>query len=98
MVALIFLSVVLVFIILSQNPKGGGLSSTFGGSGTQMFGVRQTNEFMDKATWFLSTSIAILVILSSVIIAKPGMKKSSSTDEPAPVEKPAKEKANTEKK
>ncbi|GIS27816.1 MAG: hypothetical protein CM15mP129_00130 [Chloroflexota bacterium] len=37
-----------------QNPKGGGLASTFGGGGTQQLGgVKQTTDFLDKSTWTL---------------------------------------------
>lgn len=55
---------------MAQNPKGGGLSSTFGGSSAQ-FGVQRTNDFMEKATWVLATIIIILIFLSVVLTAKP---------------------------
>jgi preprotein translocase subunit SecG len=35
-----------------QNPKGGGLSSTFGNS-QQIGGVQKTTDFLDKSTWTL---------------------------------------------
>jgi len=79
MICVIVLCVVLIFLILSQNPKGGGLTSTFGGSGTQMFGVQNTNAFMDKATWSVTTAIVVIVILAGVMNADPSsaMDKSS---------------------
>ena len=40
---LFFLSAcLLVFIILLQEPKGGGLSEAFGGMGAETFGVKST--------------------------------------------------------
>ena len=34
-----------IVVIMVQNPKGGGLSSSFGGSGTQQLGgVKQTTD------------------------------------------------------
>ncbi|MCB9202530.1 MAG: preprotein translocase subunit SecG [Flavobacteriales bacterium] len=71
MICVVVLCIILIFLILSQNPKGGGLSSTFGGSGTQMFGVKNTNDFMDKATWTVASAIAIIIILSGIMIANP---------------------------
>lgn len=48
-----------------QNPKGGGLSSTLGGS-TQMGGVQKTTDFLDKSTWTLATILIALILLSSL--------------------------------
>ncbi|SZD72682.1 preprotein translocase subunit SecG [Candidatus Ornithobacterium hominis] len=70
MIAIIAVCVLLVLVILSQNPKGGGLSSTFGGGGSQMFGVQRTNDFLDKATWTLSSIICALVILATVMVPR----------------------------
>ena len=47
-----------------QNPKGGGLSSSFGGN--QIGGVQKTSDFLDKSTWTLATILIALVLLSSV--------------------------------
>ena len=46
-----------------QNPKGGGLSSSLGGS-TQMGGVQKTTDFLDKSTWYLSGGLIVLILLS----------------------------------
>ena len=48
-----------------QNPKGGGLSSSIGGS-TQMGGVQKTTDFLDKSTWVLAGALIVLVLLSSL--------------------------------
>ncbi len=48
-----------------QNPKGGGLSSSLGGS-TQMGGVQKTTDFLDKSTWVLAATLIALVLLSSL--------------------------------
>jgi preprotein translocase subunit SecG len=55
----------LVVVIMVQNPKGGGLSSTLGGS-TQMGGVQKTTDFLDKSTWTLAAVLIVLIILSSL--------------------------------
>ena len=55
----------LVVVIMVQNPKGGGLSSSLGGS-TQIGGVQKTTDFLDKSTWVLATSLIVLVLLSSL--------------------------------
>ena len=48
-----------------QNPKGGGLSSSLGGS-QQLGGVQKTTDFLDKSTWTLATILIALILLSSV--------------------------------
>ena len=69
-VLIIVLCVFLVVIIMVQNPKGGGLSSTFGGSQQMIGSVQKTNEFLDRATWMLSIAVAVLAILSSITLPK----------------------------
>jgi preprotein translocase subunit SecG len=52
-----------------QNPKGGGLSSSFGGGGTQIVGgVKKTGDFLDKSTWTLATLLIVLILLSNVAL------------------------------
>lgn len=60
----------LIIVIMVQNPKGGGLSSSLGGS-TQMGGVQKTTDFLDKSTWTLATILIVLILLSS--LSFPGM-------------------------
>jgi len=60
---IILASVLLIFVVYIQNPKGGGLSSDFG-SPSQLGGVQKTTEFIDKATW----GLAIAIVLCSVIM------------------------------
>lgn len=48
-----------------QNPKGGGLSSSFGAN-TNMGGVQKTTDFLDKSTWTLATLLIVLILMSSL--------------------------------
>lgn len=66
----------LIIVIMVQNPKGGGLSSSLGGS-TQMGGVQKTTDFLDKSTWTLATILIVLILLSS--LSFPGMMGSSDS-------------------
>lgn len=54
-----------------QNPKGGGLSSSFGGGGAQSFGgVQNTNNFLDRSTWTLAISMFALILLANFAIPR----------------------------
>lgn len=67
--ALIILACVLLgLFVLVQNPKGGGLSGTFGGFGNQVMGVRQTTDVLEKGTWVLATIIGALCLASTFFI------------------------------
>jgi preprotein translocase subunit SecG len=55
----------LIVVIMVQNPKGGGLSSTIGGS-QMLGGVQKTTDFLDKSTWTLATILIALILLSSL--------------------------------
>jgi preprotein translocase subunit SecG len=69
-VLILIASVILGFFVLVQNPKGGGLSGTFGGFSSQTMGVRQTTDFLEKGTWALIIIIAGLCLFSSFFIPK----------------------------
>lgn len=60
-------SVLLILIVLIQKPKGGGLGSSFGGGSSNMLGgVKQTNQFLDKGTWILASTLLVLVLITNV--------------------------------
>ena len=52
-----------------QNPKGGGLSSAFGG-GNQIMGARKTSDFLEKTTWTLAIVLVSLALLSNFSIPR----------------------------
>jgi preprotein translocase subunit SecG len=69
--ALIVLAAVLLgFVVLIQNPKGGGLAGNVGGIGNQLMGVKQTTDVLEKGTWIFAALIAILSIVSIAFISK----------------------------
>ncbi len=68
-VLILVVSVLLGLIVLVQNSKGGGLVSNFG-SANQMMGVRQTTDFLEKATWTMAAILVVLCLVSSIIIPK----------------------------
>ncbi len=60
--------VLLMGVILIQNPKGGGVDSTFGGaSANQMFGAAKSADFIEKLTWYLAIILGILCIVAAVM-------------------------------
>lgn len=67
----VIVAILLIGIVLIQKSKGGGLSSQFGGAGTVM-GVRQTNSFLEKATWTLVSCLVVLSIISAFTMPKMG--------------------------
>ena len=73
LILILIVAFLLIVAIMVQNPKGGGLSSSFGGSGSQQVGgVKQTSDFLDKSTWFLATLLLVLILLSNVTIMNSG--------------------------
>jgi preprotein translocase subunit SecG len=67
-ILIILASFILGLIVLIQNPKGGGLSGTFGGFSTQFMGVKQTTDVLEKGTWIFASVIAVLCLLSAFFL------------------------------
>jgi preprotein translocase subunit SecG len=64
---LIIVGILMIFAVLIQNSKGGGLAANFA-SGNQTFGVRQTADFIEKFTWYLIAFLFVFCFLSSASI------------------------------
>lgn len=68
-VAIALVCVLLIVVVLIQNPKGGGLDSTFGGGGaSQMFGAAKSTDLIEKITWGLAITLFVLCIITAVIV------------------------------
>ena len=68
-ILILVVSVLLGLVVLVQNSKGGGLISNFG-SANQMMGVRQTTDFLEKATWTTAIILVVLCLVSSMSIPR----------------------------
>jgi len=62
---------VLAFFILVQNPKGGGLQGSFGSMSSQVMGVKQSSDVMEKGTWTVMGIIGALCLVSVLFFQKP---------------------------
>ena len=49
----------------NQNPKGGGIDSTLGGSANQMFGAAKSTDFVEKSDLGLAATLFILCVFDS---------------------------------
>lgn len=61
----IIAAILLGLIVLVQNPKGGGLSGTFGGAANQIFGYKRTTDDIERITWVLVVVVFVLCLGSS---------------------------------
>lgn len=60
----------LMVTILIQNPKGGGVDSTFGGgAANQMFGAARSTDFIEKLTWILAVVLFVLCVITAVLVS-----------------------------
>ena len=87
----IIISILLILVVLVQNPKGGGISSNFGAPG-QLGGVKRANDFIEKATWSLAGGLALIALIAVTQIDRPKrpvqdvQEVSQPTDNPNPTQ------------
>lgn len=67
-VLMVIVAILMCFVVLIQNSKGGGLSSGFSSSNAIM-GVRKTTDVLEKATWGLAACMVILSIASAHVVS-----------------------------
>ena len=62
--------VLLMAVVLIQNPKGGGIDSSLGGSAAnQMFGATKSTDFVEKITWTLAATLFVLCIVTAILVS-----------------------------
>ncbi len=59
-------AVLMIGIVLIQESKGGGLSSSFA-SYNQIGGVRNTTDFIEKTTWGLAIAMVVISIACAYV-------------------------------
>lgn len=69
-ILIVLACVILGFIVLVQNPKGGGLSGSIAGFSNQFMGVKQTTDVLEKGTWIFAIIVALLCLFSAAFIPK----------------------------
>ena len=61
--------ILLMGAVLIQNPKGGGIDSTFGGSASnQLFGAAKSTDFIEKITWVLAITMFALCVITTLMV------------------------------
>ena len=69
LILVIIISFVLGFIVLVQNPKGGGLAGNIAGFSNQFMGVKQTTDILEKGTWLFAAALGVVCLISSFFIS-----------------------------
>jgi preprotein translocase subunit SecG len=59
-ILIIIACILLVLIVLIQNPKGGGIAANFTAP-NQIMGAKRSTDVVEKATWILA---AVLIVFS----------------------------------
>ena len=57
-ILMVVAAILMCFIVLIQNSKGGGLASGFSSS-NEILGVRKTTDVLEKLTWGLAVFMVI---------------------------------------
>lgn len=80
-ILIVLACVILGFLVLIQNPKGGGLSGSIAGFSNQFMGVKQTTDVLEKGTWIFAVIVALLCLFSAGFINKGSVNGSSIVNE-----------------
>ena len=68
-ILMVIAAVLMCFIVLIQNSKGGGLASGFSSSNAIM-GVRKTTDFLEKTTWGLAIFMVVMSIATVYVVPR----------------------------
>ncbi|MDO4228291.1 MAG: preprotein translocase subunit SecG [Capnocytophaga sp.] len=68
LILIVVVCLLLALVIMAQNPKGGGLSSTFGSNTQVVGGVKKTGDFLERSTWTFATLLAALILIANTLL------------------------------
>ncbi len=86
-ILIVLTALLMIGIVLIQESKGGGLASGFA-SANSLAGVRQTTNFIEKATWTLAAAMVVISIACAYVAPQ-------ATTESSVIENAATEQAQT---
>ena len=70
LILIVAVCLLLALVIMVQNPKGGGLSSTFGGNTQVVGGVKKTGDFLERSTWTFAIALGALILIATTLARK----------------------------
>jgi preprotein translocase subunit SecG len=76
----VIVSAILIAMVLLQKGKGADIGAAFGGASNTVFGPRGAQSFLAK----LTTSAAVIFMITSFVLAITSAKKSSLMESVAP--------------
>lgn len=90
-ILLILASVVMIFLVVIQKSKGGGLATdlTGGAALAQQMGVRRATDFVEKATWYVISLIALLAFLANMTLSSGADPQEAAPQQFTPISRPA---------
>ena len=65
-VLIVLVSILMIFIVLIQESKGGGLASNFSSTNSIM-GVRKTTDVVEKLTWGLAIAMVVISVACAYV-------------------------------
>jgi len=73
LVLIILISVSLIFLVIIQNSKGGGLASNMRAASiaTQLMGPRRDSDFIEKATWWMISVLVLITFVANFTLTRP---------------------------
>ena len=77
----VVLCVGLIFFVLIQSSKGGGLSGAFGGGAETLFGYSDANKKIRKFTTWCAIAFMVTSLTLGILPAQRGSQSSSFTSE-----------------
>ncbi len=82
---IVIISILLVLVVLIQNPKGGGISSGFQAA-NQLMGVKQSTDMVEKITWYLAIGLLVLCLFGGPMLTRStGSPEDSEIETIAPI-------------
>ena len=65
-ILIVVAAILMIGIVLIQESKGGGLSSSFAGY-NQVAGVRKTTDFIEKTTWGIAAAMVVISVFCAYV-------------------------------
>ena len=83
-VIVIIIAILLIFIVIIQNPKG-GMNASMGAIGNQILGASRSTDAVEKITWYLAGGLMVLSVVSIFLLPDPNIVSETTDSEGAKI-------------
>lgn len=78
-ILIVVVCLLIIGIVLLQNPKGSGMAGGFSGAASNIIGVQKAGDVLEKGTWIMGIALLVLCVGATFFTPKANQQEKIKT-------------------